>query len=83
MPGDPKDKNLHQQESEVAPEKDRRLSRDNELSFLPLNLARLASCATQLFVPDRDSRNLLALVATMIMSRVQALLLARDRFHSL
>jgi len=38
-------------------------------------------------VQDRDSCNLLTLVAIMIMSRVQALLLllllARDRFHSL
>jgi hypothetical protein len=34
-------------------------------------------------VPDRDSCNLLTLVATMIVNSVQALLLARDRFHPL
>jgi len=34
-------------------------------------------------VPDRDSCNLLTLVATMIVNRVQVLLSARDRFHPL
>jgi len=36
-----------------------------------------------LSVPDRDSCNLLTLVATMIVNRVQVLLSARDRFHPL
>ena len=43
----------------------------------------VASQPMWLHVPDRDSCNLLTLVATMIVNCVQALLLARDRFHPL
>jgi len=44
----------------------------------------MARVSLLLAVPDRDSCNLLTLVATtMIVNSVQALLLARDRFHPL
>jgi len=50
---------------------------------LPVNPARLCVPPSHLVVPDRDSCNLLTLVATMIVNSVQALLSARDRFHRL
>jgi len=50
---------------------------------LTANAARSQALPSKLAVPDRDSCNLLTLVATMIVNSVQALLSARDRFHRL
>ena len=60
-----------------------RLSRDTHVGPLPVSAACSLFLTFESAVPDRDSCNLLTLVATMIMGGVQALLLARDRFHSL
>ena len=60
------------------------LSGDTKVGRLPSNSARSLTLPTESSaVPDRDSCNLLTLVATMIVNSVQALLLARDRFHPL
>jgi hypothetical protein len=59
------------------------LSVANESEPLPACLSYLRGFAIEVDVPDRDSCNLLTLVATMIVNSVQALLSARDRFHPL
>jgi hypothetical protein len=59
------------------------VSRLTQVDLVSLNVVPQGAYRVKALVPDRDSCNLLTLVAAMIVNSVQALLSAGDRFHRL